>query len=86
MVDYKERLFIRKLNEMEVTKLLIPSWKMMITNYNLSNIMLSKGPHFSVKKRGVVFVVFQGIAIRTIVLRKYNPKLKTFDTLLREST
>jgi hypothetical protein len=43
--------------------------------------MFSKGPHFSVKKRGVVFVVFQSIATRIIVLGKYNPKFRTLDTL-----
>jgi len=38
--------------------------------------MFSKGPHFSVKKRGGVFVVFQSIATRIIVLGKYNPNLE----------
>ncbi len=44
--------------------------------------MLFKGPYFSVKKRDVVFVVFQGIATRTIIPGKYNPKFKTPNTIL----
>jgi hypothetical protein len=86
MVDYLKGSFVRKLKEMEVIKLLIPSWKMMIKIFNLFNIMFLKGPYFSVKKKGVVFIVFQGIATRTIVLGKYNPKFRTPDTLLQEPT